>query len=129
MDKDHKWDLTDAATKIAIGRLVIKLVIDGMPIPETAEERLALLEAHGIRFNGDTDDVEIHRSTPSHMHLTLPPREYLERGLDKLADPERSKGYRVPREYADFHLQSENSLDPLTMYQFRIGDYTLSHCT
>lgn len=73
MDKDHKWDLTDATTKIAIGRLVIKLVIDGMPIPESAEERLALLEEHGIRFNGDTDDVEIHRSTPSHMHLTLPP--------------------------------------------------------
>ena len=124
----HAWDLSNPTVKIAIGKLVIDIVLNGEPIPDTPEGRVKMLQSHGISFTGPVEDVEMHQSTPTHMHLVLPPKEFLKKGFDLVLDSTSAAGYRVPPQYADFELQNQDALDPLTMYFFRIGDYSLSHC-
>ncbi len=128
-DPTHAWDLKDPNVVQNIGKLIIKLVIDGVPIPDTPAGRIQLLKDNGIEFTGDIDDVEFHQSTPRHMHLALPPKEFLQKGVNFVKDPATAGQYRVPPQYADFQLQTQDALAPEDMYNFRIGDYSLSHCT
>lgn len=125
----HAWELADPEVVQNIGKLIVRLVLSGADIPCTAEGRIKLLKENGLVFTGPIDDVEIHKSTARHMHLALPPKKYLKKGVALVTNPDTADQYRVPRQYSDFHMQTIDALDPLDMYYFRIGDYSLSHCT
>jgi hypothetical protein len=120
------WPLTDPNLKVNIGKLIVELVLGGKSIPDTPEKRIEMLKAYGIQFSGPVHDVEIHQSTPEHMHLTLPPRVFLERGVDLVQN--NPEAYRPPPEYRDYTMQTVDALETKEMYYFRLGDYTLSHC-
>ena len=126
----HVWDLTNDEIKRKMGELIIRLVINGEPIPDTPEGRIALLESIGVTFH-DRDvlcDVQFHQSTPSHMHIALPPKEMLQRGLDAASDPQAALYYALPDAYAQFAKGDVDAWAPLDMFKFRLGDYTMSHC-
>jgi len=124
----------DEEDKVILGRYIIDTIMADGQFPKTAEEGRKLIyekikENRGKEkadefFNGAVNGVKfIQNEANGTMHIAVPPREAVK---EKYANNYTS-GYEIPKTYKEI-ADGSSDLTNKEMYEFRIGDYTISHC-
>lgn len=124
-----------------IGELLIKLATDQESVPESLNEKIDLLQRHGVVVSG-YDDIEFVRKTPNVLRIPIPERGLLQEALDEIADqasaeqsypfpPGVAQAYRDALDFADVTAgmtDAQKVEKKREILQFRIGDYSLGNC-
>lgn len=110
----------------AFGKIVFEWANGDRDTPKTLEEAEAQLTGI-VKFPlpdyiGGIMFVHSHKEV---WTVKLPPPEML---ADRAATIEAGLEYDVPQEYRDHTGGSQSNLDPMELFEFRVGDYTCSLC-
>ena len=126
---EHAWKLTQDQ-KILVGRAIVEAIDKNEPLPSSPAEGKAWLLAKGLEFvdgpNGVPTGVQFNQSDKNTiMYIAVPPRTAIKAAL---ADVRNSGQYDIPITY---RLIASNNpgLTELDQFYFRVGDYTMAHCT
>lgn len=111
-----------------LGELMIRWATE----PETRPENLPAFErevAGAIELPLPTwiKGLQFVQSNNEVLLIRLPPAEFIEDTLQQLENPEGNK-YPFPDFYSTFIL-NPGPHDQKEVFRFRVGDYTIAHCT
>jgi len=120
------WRMTEE-DKIKVGKYILDTIAADGVFPKTACEGKQKLEELGVVFEGDVTGVQFHENDANGlMHIAIPPREAVK---DRYSNADY---YVIPQTYIDIANTDTTScgsnLTKKQIYEFRIGDYTISHC-
>lgn len=124
----HAWLLTEAV-KVKMGRIFVEIATDPEKkkrFPCTPEEGLQFLQDAAIGVKPEVQKVSFHVSEIPHMHITIPPVESINAALEIIRDNELP--YGIPDTYRQI-ADGSTELSREEQFYFRVGDYTMTHCT
>lgn len=110
-----------------LGQKMIKWATE----PETRPENLPrfIAEVEGmieLPLPSWIKGLQFVQSNTEVLLIRLPPKEIVEDTLERIASG--TGKYPFPAFYEDFILQ-ESDHDQRAIFEFRVGDYTIAHCT
>jgi hypothetical protein len=111
----------------ALGQKMIKWATDRESRPETLPEFVR--EVDGIielPLPAWIKGLQFVQSNNETLLIRLPPKEVVEDSLERIAAG--TGRYPFPNFYEQFILE-EGEHDQQAIFEFRVGDYTIAHCT
>ncbi len=117
----------DEEDKIKVGKYIIDTIMADGEFPKTAEEGKQVLNSiigdkDESFFEGEVSGVLfLENDANGIMHIAVPPRQAVKDRYYNVGE------YEVPETYKNI-VNGNSKLSKEETYQFRIGDYTISHC-
>lgn len=111
----------------ALGQNMIKWALDAETRPENLPQFVAAVDGMiELPLPSWIKGLQFVQSNTEVLMIRLPPKEVVEDTLERIASG--TGKYPFPNFYEQFILQ-DGDHDQRAIFEFRVGDYTIAHCT